>query len=147
MNIIKSGSVLPVTIKLPVLLWLPQTITEKFRILTGTTVMAPSIQIFVQVALLCCVVTTSMGVITDLQKAFTQLENKVNVQQEEIKSLYWLIEQLEKRLEPLETNGEFGEVQVQPAVPTPHTGCHDQNYHPILLLSIRFTTSNDVTQN
>ena len=109
-------------------MWLPQTFTEK---LTGTTVMAPSIQVFVQVALLCCVVTTSMGVITDLQKAFSQLENKVNVQEEEIKSLYWLIEQLEKRLEPLETNGEFGEVQIQPAVPTLHTCCHDQNYHPI----------------
>ena len=82
--------------------------------------MGPSIQVFVQVALLCCVVTTSMGVITDLQKAFSELENKVNVQQEEIKSLYWLIEQLEKRLEPLEMNGEFGEVQIQPAVPILH---------------------------
>ena len=69
--------------------------------------MAPSIQVFVQVTLLFCVVTTSMGGITDLQKAFSQLENKVNVQQEEIKSLYHLVEQLEKRLEPLVEKGEL----------------------------------------
>ena len=69
--------------------------------------MAPSIQVFVQVTLLFCVVTTSMGGITDLQKAFSQLENKVNVQQEEIKSLHRLVEELEKRLEPLEEKGEF----------------------------------------
>ena len=96
--------------------------------------MGPSIQVFVQVALLCCVVTASMGVITDLQMAFSELENKVNVQQEEIKSLYWLIEQLENRLEPLEANGEFDEVQIQPAVPTLHTCCHDQKCHPIYRL-------------
>ena len=42
-------------------------------ILTGTTVMATSIQVFVQVALL-CVVTTSMGGITDWENAFSQLE-------------------------------------------------------------------------
>ena len=102
MNVIKSGP-----FKHPVLLWLPQTSTEKVRILTGTTVMAPSIQVFVQVTLLFCVVTTCMGGITDLQKAFSQLENKVNVQQEEIKSLHHLVEQLEKRLEPLEEKGEF----------------------------------------
>ena len=69
--------------------------------------MAPNIQVFVQVALLFCVVTTSMGGITNLQKAFSQLENKVNVQQEEIKSLHNLVEQLEKRLEPLEEKGEI----------------------------------------
>ena len=69
--------------------------------------MAPSIQVFVQVALLFCVVTTSMGGITNLQKAFSQLENKVNVQQEEIKLLHNLVEQLEKRLEPLEEKGEI----------------------------------------
>ena len=69
--------------------------------------MAPNIQVFVQVALLLCVVTTSMGGITDLQKAFSQLENKVNVQQEEIKLLHNLVEQLEKRLEPLEEKGEI----------------------------------------
>ena len=78
--------------------------------------MAPSIQVFVQVALLCCVVTTSMGVITDLQKSFSELENKVKVSQEEIKSLHQIIEQFEKRLEQLEFKGEFGEVQIQPAV-------------------------------
>ena len=69
--------------------------------------MAPNIQVFVQVTLLFCVVTTSMGGITNLQKAFSQLENKVNVQQEEIKLLHNLVEQLEKRLEPLEEKGEI----------------------------------------
>ena len=69
--------------------------------------MAPNIQVFVQVALLFCVVTTSMGGITNLQKAFSQLEDKVNVQQEEIKLLHNLVEQLEKRLEPLEEKGEI----------------------------------------
>ena len=80
--------------------------------------MAPSIRVIVQVAFLCCVMTTSMGGITDWQKAYSQLENKVNVQQEGIKSLHKIIQQLEKRLEQLETKGEFGEVQLQPALPT-----------------------------
>ena len=82
--------------------------------------MAPSIQVFVQVAFLCCVVTTSMGGINDWQKAFSQLENKVMVQQEEIMSLHQIIEHLEKRLEQLEVKGEFGELQVQLQVPTYH---------------------------
>ena len=69
--------------------------------------MAPSIQVFVQVALLFCVVTTSMGGITDWQKGFSQLESKVNIQQKEIKSLHQMIEQLEKRLEALEVKGEL----------------------------------------
>ena len=86
---------------------LPQTRTEKVGGLREATVMAPNIQVFVQVALLFCVVTTSMGGITNLQKAFSQLENKVNVQQEEIKLLHNLVEQLEKRLEPLEEKGEI----------------------------------------
>ena len=68
--------------------------------------MALSIQVFVQSALLFCVLTTSMGDTTTLQKAFSQLENKVNVQQEEIKSLHHMVEQLEKRLEPLEAKGD-----------------------------------------
>ena len=101
-------------------MWLPQTNTVKLRVLTGATVMAQSIQVFVQMALLYCVVTTSMGVITDLQKAFSELENKVKVSQEEIKSLHQIIEQFEKRLEQLEVKGEFVEVQIQPAVPTLH---------------------------
>ena len=82
--------------------------------------MAPSIQVFIQVALLCCVMTTSMGGITDWQKAFSQLENNVKVQQEEIKSLHLIIEQLEKRLEQLEVKGDFGELHVQPTVPNLH---------------------------
>ena len=36
------------------------------------------------------------GGITDWQKAFSELENKVNVQQEEIKSLYQMMEQFHK---------------------------------------------------
>ena len=74
--------------------------------------MAPSIQVFVQVTLLFCVVTTSMGGITDWQKEFSQLENKVTEQQEEIKSLHKIIQQLEKRLQILEEKGEIGEVQI-----------------------------------
>ena len=70
--------------------------------------MALRIQVFVQVALLFCVVTTSMGGITDLHKTVSELENKVKVSQEEIKSLHQLVEQLEKRLQQLEAKGEFG---------------------------------------
>ena len=75
--------------------------------------MAPSVQVFVQVALLFHVVTTSMGGITDLQKSFAE---------EETKSLHQKIEQLEKRLEQLaiEVKGEFVEVQTQSTVPTLH---------------------------
>ena len=69
--------------------------------------MTQGIQVFVQVAFLSCMVTTCMGGITELQKSFSLLENKVNMQQEEIESLYQMIEQLEKRLEPLESKGEF----------------------------------------
>ena len=69
-------------------------------------------------ALLCCVVTTSMGSTTDWQKAFSQLENTVKKQQEKIESLHQVIGQLEKRLEQLEMKGEFGEVKIQPEVPT-----------------------------
>ena len=69
--------------------------------------MAPNIQVFLQVALLFCVVTTSMGGITDWQKSLSKLEKRVNVQQKEIKSLHQKIEQLEKRLEPLEVKGEI----------------------------------------
>ena len=79
--------------------------------------MGPSIQVFLLVAFFICVVTTNIGGITDWQKAFSQLEDKVKVSQEEIKSLHQMIEQLEKRLEPLEVKGEFDEIQVQPAVP------------------------------
>ena len=82
--------------------------------------MAPSIQVFVQVVLLFCVVTTCMGGIPDWQKAFSQLEHKVKVQQEEMKSLHQIIEQLEKRLEQLEVKGECSEVQLQPTVATSH---------------------------
>ena len=123
MNIIRSGPGLQVTIK-AAFLWLPHNSTEKQSGLTGATVMATSIQVFVQVAmaLLFCVVTTSMGGVTstDLHKTVSELENKVKVSQEEIKSLHQLAEQLEKRLQQLEVKGEFGEVQIQPGVPTLH---------------------------
>ena len=84
--------------------------------------MSPSIQVFVfvQVALLLCVVTTSMGGITDLQKVISELEIKVKVSQEEMNSLHQLIVQFEKRLQPLEVKGEFSEVLIQPEVPTLH---------------------------
>ena len=80
--------------------------------------MALRIQVFVQVVLLFCVVTTSMGGITDWEKEFSQLENKVKDSQEEVKSLHQIIKHLEKRLQILEEKGEFVEVQIQPAVPT-----------------------------
>ena len=117
MNPIKRGSVhvLPLTIKNC------QFLCGYHKLpLSGTEVMAPSTQVFVQVALLFCMVTTSIGGITDWEKVLLQLENKVNAQQEEIMSLHQMIEQLEKRLEPLEAKGEFGEIQIQPAVPTLH---------------------------
>ena len=82
--------------------------------------MALRIQAFVQVALCFCVVTTSMGGITDWEKEFSQLENKVRDSQEEMKSLHQIIQHLEERLHILEEKGEFGEIQIQPAVPTLH---------------------------
>ena len=58
--------------------------------------------------------------ITDLKKVISELEIKVKVSQEEIKSLHQLIVQFKKRLQPLEVKGEFNEVQIQPEVPTLH---------------------------
>ena len=58
-----------------------------------------------------------MGGITDLYKTVSELENKVKVSQEEIKSLHQLTEQLEKRLQQLELKGEISEAQIQPANP------------------------------
>ena len=78
--------------------------------------MALSIQVFVQVALLFCVVTTSMGGITDWEKEFSQLEDKVKDSQKEIKSLHQIIQHLEERLQILEAKGEFDEVKMQPEV-------------------------------
>ena len=116
MNIITNGPVF----KNPTLLGYHK---PALRVVTEATVMNPSTQLFLQVALLCCVVTTSIGGITDWQKAFSQLENKVKESQEEIKSLHQKIEHLEKRLEPLEAKGEFGEVQIQYTVPTLQSSC------------------------
>ena len=83
--------------------------------------MSPSIQLYVQITILCCVVTTSMGGIADWQKEFSRLENKVKLQQEDIDSFRQIIEQMEKRLQQFESKGEFiNEVQVQPPVPTLH---------------------------
>ena len=61
--------------------------------------------------------TTSMGGIADWEKEVSQLENIVKDSQEEMKSLHQIIQNLEKRLQILEAKGEFGEVQIQPAVP------------------------------
>ena len=80
MNIITSGHVLPVTLKTAALLWYHK---PALRAVTEATVMNPSIQVFLQVALLCCVVTISIGGITDFQRAFSQLEYRVKVSQQE----------------------------------------------------------------
>ena len=79
--------------------------------LTRATVMTQSIQALVQVAVLVCVVSTSIGGITDFEEKISQLENKVKVSQEELKSLHQMFKLLEKRLEPLEVKGEFEEIQ------------------------------------
>ena len=57
-----------------------------------------------------------MGGITNWQQEFSQLEDKVKDSQKEIKSLHQIIQQLEKRLQILEVNSEFSEVEIQPAV-------------------------------
>ena len=66
--------------------------------LSETTVMAPNIKVFLQVTLLCYVVTTSIGGIIDYEKAFPKLEKKVE-------DLHHKNEQLEKRVEQLEAKG------------------------------------------
>ena len=66
--------------------------------LTEATVMAQNIQVFLQVTLLCYVVTTSIGGVIDYEKAFAKLEKKVE-------DLHHKNEQLEKRLEQLEAKG------------------------------------------
>ena len=78
--------------------------------------MAPNVKVFLQVALLCYVVTTSIGGSIDLQKALATLQKEVEglklQSQEEIHSLVTEIEllhhkneQLEKRLEQIEAKG------------------------------------------
>ena len=61
-----------------------------------------------------------MGGITDWEKEFSQLENKVKDSQVEIKSLHQIIQHLEERLQILEAKGEFLQVQIQSAVPILH---------------------------
>ena len=59
--------------------------------------MTPSIQVFnlyKWLFVLCG--DYQFGGITDWQKAFSEIENKVNVQQEEIKSLHQIIEQFHR---------------------------------------------------
>ena len=68
--------------------------------LTEATVMATNIQVFLQVTLLCYVVTTSIGGIIDYEKAFAKLEKKVE-------DLHHKNEQLEKRIEQLEAKGQL----------------------------------------
>ena len=78
--------------------------------------MAPNLKVFLQVALLCYVVTTSIGGSIDFQKALATLQKEVEdlkqQSQEEINSLVTEIEllheknvQLEKRLEQIEAKG------------------------------------------
>ena len=78
--------------------------------------MAPNVKVFLQVALLCYVVTTSIGGGIDFQKTFATLQKEVEdlkqQSQEEIHSLVTEIkllhhknEQLEKRLEQIEAKG------------------------------------------
>ena len=82
--------------------------------------MAPNIQVLLQAAVLCCVVTATIGEITDFQKAFLELQNEVKElkqqSQEEIGSLHLKIERLEKKLEPLHAKGELSETQFKPAL-------------------------------
>ena len=78
--------------------------------------MAPNVKVLIQVALLCYVVTTSIGGTIDFQKAFATLQKEVEdlkqQSQEEIHSLVTEIEllhqkneQLEKRLKQIEAKG------------------------------------------
>ena len=117
MNIIKSGHVLQVTIKLVCSTVVTTNYsTKNLSVLAGAIVMAPNVKVFLQVALLCYVVTTSIGGIIDFQKALTTLQKEVEdlkqQSQEEINSLVTEIEslhhkneQLEKRLEQIEAKG------------------------------------------
>ena len=75
--------------------------------LTEATVMAQIIQVFLQVTLLCYVVTTSIGGIIDYEKAFAKLEKKVD-------ELHHKNEQLEKRVEQLEAKGQLHCSSLQP---------------------------------
>ena len=81
--------------------------------------MAPNIQVLLQAAVLCCVVTATTGGITDFQKAFLELQNEVKelkqLSQEEIGSLHLKIELLEKKLEALQAKGELSEIQIKSA--------------------------------
>ena len=78
--------------------------------------MAPNVKVFLQVALLCYVVTTSIEGIIDFQKALATLQKEVEdlkqQSQEEINSVVTKItslhqknKQLEKRLEQIEAKG------------------------------------------
>ena len=78
--------------------------------------MAPNVKVFLQVALLCYVVTTSIGGSIDFQKALATLQEEVeDLKQQsreeinslvtEIESLHHKNEQLEKRLEQIEAKG------------------------------------------
>ena len=53
------------------------TSAEKLSVFTGATIMAPKIQVFLQVALLCYVVTNSIAGVIDYEKAFARLEKEM----------------------------------------------------------------------
>ena len=123
MNIITNGCVLQVTIKAVSSVVVITTSTEKLSVFTGATIMAPKIQVFLQVALLCYVVTNSIAGVIDFEKAFARLEKEMKdlkehsdqeinllhkkneASDEEINSLHKKNEELEKRLERLEAKG------------------------------------------
>ena len=77
MNIITNGCVLQVTIKAVSSVVVITTSAEKLSVFTGATIMAPKIQVFLQVALFCYVVTNSIAGVIDYEKAFTRLEKEM----------------------------------------------------------------------
>ena len=81
--------------------------------------MAPTIQVSVQVAILFCLVTTSMGGMKDWQKAFSQLENKMNQMRV----------QFEKRLKSLEGKGEMVQFKYNLQSHVKHVHLHHYGFH------------------
>ena len=79
--------------------------------------MAPNIQLVLHVAVLCCVVTTSIGGITDFQKAFSELQNEVKEirqqSQEEIKSLQNEVEESQEEIRSLQNEVEESKEEIK----------------------------------
>ena len=94
--------------------------TKKLSVLARATVMATNIKVFLQVALLCYMVTNSIGSTIDLQKSLATLQKEVEnlkqQSQEEINSLVTELNELRQqskqeikllhqRLEQIEAKG------------------------------------------